>query len=75
MAHIATLGAALAHQGGWDEVLLVGAPIAIIVAVLAIAKRRVDLHEHEQEHQQQPGDGRGSDAEPAGDDGAPGTAG
>ncbi len=42
MAHIAILGAVVAHQGGWDEVLLVGAPIVIIVGVLAIAKRRVD---------------------------------
>lgn len=34
--------ALLAHQGGWDEILLVAGPIAIIIAVLAIAKRRVD---------------------------------
>lgn len=34
--------AVLAHQGGWDEVLLVGAPIVAIVALLAIAKRRAD---------------------------------
>jgi hypothetical protein len=32
----------LAHQGGWDEALLVGVPILAIVGVLAIAKRRVD---------------------------------
>jgi hypothetical protein len=37
--------ALLAHQGGWDEVLLVGGPILVIIAVLAIAKQRVDkLH-------------------------------
>lgn len=34
--------AVLAHQGGWDEVLLVGGPIVVIIAVLAVAKRRVD---------------------------------
>ena len=34
--------AVLAHQGGWDEVLLVGAPIVVIVGLLAVAKRRVD---------------------------------
>ena len=34
--------AVLAHQGGWDEVLLVTVPIIAIVAVLAVAKRRVD---------------------------------
>ncbi|MGI9645825.1 MAG: hypothetical protein ACR2O6_11005 [Ilumatobacteraceae bacterium] len=32
----------LAHQGGWDEILLVGAPIALIVGLLAVVKRRVD---------------------------------
>jgi hypothetical protein len=32
----------LAHQGGWDEVALIGAPIALIVAALAVAKRRID---------------------------------
>ena len=35
-------GALLAHQGGWDEVLLVGVPILVIIGLLAIAKRRVD---------------------------------
>lgn len=34
--------AVLAHQGGWDEVLLVAVPIVAIIAVLAVAKRRVD---------------------------------
>ena len=32
----------LAHQGGWDELLLVAGPIVVIVALLAIVKRRVD---------------------------------
>lgn len=31
-----------AHQGGWDEILLVLGPIAVIVGLLAVAKRRVD---------------------------------
>jgi ABC-type enterobactin transport system permease subunit len=35
----------LAHQGGWDEFLLVAAPVAVIAALLAIAKRRVDRAE------------------------------
>lgn len=34
--------ALLAHQGGWDEIMLVGGPIVVIIVVLAIAKRRVD---------------------------------
>ena len=32
----------LAHQGGWDEIALVAAPIVVIVALLALVKRRVD---------------------------------
>jgi hypothetical protein len=32
----------LAHQGGWDEILLVAGPIVVIVVILAIVKRRVD---------------------------------
>jgi hypothetical protein len=31
----------LAHQGGWDEILLVLAPIAIVLGLLALARRRV----------------------------------
>lgn len=34
--------ALIAHQGGWDEALLIGAPILIIVGLLWLAKRRVD---------------------------------
>ena len=32
----------LAHQGGWDEVLLIGTPILVIAGLLALAKRRID---------------------------------
>ena len=32
----------LAHQGGWDEILMLVAPVAVIVGVLAVVKRRVD---------------------------------
>lgn len=32
----------LAHQGGWDEILLIGGPIVAIVGLLWLAKRRVD---------------------------------
>jgi len=34
--------ALLAHQGGWDEVLMIGVPIAAIIALLWLAKRRVE---------------------------------
>ena len=32
----------LAHQGGWDEILLVAGPIVVIVGLLAIVKKRLD---------------------------------
>jgi hypothetical protein len=34
--------ALLAHQGGWDEILLVLGPILIIAGLLMLAKRRVE---------------------------------
>ena len=32
----------VAHQGGWDEILLVAGPIVVIVGLLLVVKRRVD---------------------------------
>lgn len=37
-----SLTALLAHQGGWDEALLIGGPIAAIAGLLILAKKRVD---------------------------------
>jgi hypothetical protein len=37
----------LAHQGGWDEALLVAVPIVVIIGVLALVKRRVEAHQGE----------------------------
>ena len=34
--------AVLAHEGGWDEILLVAGPIVVIIGLLAVVKRRVD---------------------------------
>jgi cyanate permease len=34
--------ALVAHQGGWDEALLIGTPILAIVGLLWLAKRRVE---------------------------------
>lgn len=31
----------LAHQGGWDEILFVLAPLVIFAGLLALARRRV----------------------------------
>ena len=35
------IGTLLAHQGGWDEILMVAGPIAVIVGLLAIVRRRL----------------------------------
>ena len=34
-------GALLAHQGGWDEILLVAGPMVFVAFLLWVAKRRV----------------------------------
>ncbi len=42
MPFATVLSAVLAHEGGWDETLLVLVPIVVIIAVLAVVKRRID---------------------------------
>jgi len=37
--NLATL---LAHQGGWDELLLVSGPVVIFAALLVLARRRAN---------------------------------
>ncbi|HAY66731.1 MAG TPA: hypothetical protein DCY82_00385 [Acidimicrobiaceae bacterium] len=32
----------LAHEGGWDEILLVGGPLLVFAAVLFLANRRAN---------------------------------
>jgi hypothetical protein len=34
--------ALVAHEGGWDEALLIGGPIVAIIGLLMLAKKRVD---------------------------------
>jgi hypothetical protein len=34
----------LAHQGGWDEIALVGGPIIVFAGLLAVARRRAVQH-------------------------------
>ena len=46
-AHLAGVGALLAHQGGWDETAFVAVPIALFVALLVVANRRADRARHE----------------------------
>ena len=38
----ASINALQAHQGGWDEILLVAGPIVVIVGLLVIVKKRLD---------------------------------
>jgi predicted MFS family arabinose efflux permease len=40
-ASSATVAGLLAHQGGWDEILLVLAPIAVISVLILLARRRI----------------------------------
>ncbi len=32
----------LAHQGGWDEILLIVGPILVVVGLLRLLKKRVE---------------------------------
>ena len=34
--------AVLAHQGGWDEILLIVGPILVVVGLLRLLKKRVE---------------------------------
>ena len=47
----------IAHQGGWDEALLVALPIAVFAAILWVANRRAAASlEDEPEVQDPPAD-------------------
>jgi len=35
-------GVVLAHQGGWDEILFVLAPLVVFAGLLVLARRRAD---------------------------------
>ena len=37
----------LAHQGGWDEILLVALPLLVIAGLLVLANKRVSAKLHE----------------------------
>lgn len=40
-----TVAALFAHQGGWDEILFVLAPLILFAVLLLVARRRVDRME------------------------------
>ncbi len=39
-----------AHEGGWDEILFVLAPLVVFAVLLVIARRRVDRMEADEEN-------------------------
>jgi hypothetical protein len=41
--------AAFAHQGGWDEILLVLTPISLFAVLLYVANRRATRIQHDRE--------------------------
>ena len=43
-----TLATVLAHQGGWDEGLIVAGPLLVIVGLLWLARYRASKLEHPQ---------------------------
>jgi hypothetical protein len=51
----------LAHQGGWDEILMVLVPIALFAVLLVIANRRANAIEGQREASEPAGErsGRG----------------
>ena len=53
----------LAHQGGWDETLLVLAPVVVVAALLHRANRRAKQHlaDRAASDDAGPGDGGGSE--------------
>ena len=53
-------GPVLAHQGGWDEILLVAGPMLFVVFLLWLAKRRVTRSGDAAQPAATAGDGRRS---------------
>lgn len=44
----------LAHQGGWDEILLVAGPIVVIVGLLALANKRAKRLQNQRQESEDP---------------------
>jgi hypothetical protein len=64
---VTSVASLLAHQGGWDEVLLVAGPIVAIVGLLMLAKRRVDAAaDRAADHGEDPEGDRRADVGPDG---------
>jgi hypothetical protein len=55
----------VAHQGGWDEVMLIGGPIIVIAGLLILAKKRVDSAQPENQDSESSLDGGANGGEAA----------
>jgi hypothetical protein len=55
----------LAHQGGWDEILLVLAPLSLFALLLYVANRRAErlVEQRRAERGDEPGDQQGDEPE------------
>ncbi|MFT7600957.1 MAG: hypothetical protein ACI8TP_003906 [Acidimicrobiales bacterium] len=54
----------LAHQGGWDEILLVALPLLVIASLLLLANRRVSAKlDAANAENREDGKGQNSDAD------------
>ena len=62
----ASLATVLAHQGGWDEILLVLTPIALFAGLLWLANSRADKQVRQRQSPDEPTDG--DDGAATGDD-------
>lgn len=69
VADVALLG----HQGGWDEILLVVGPLAVVAGLLWLANKRVTAQLEEAEQEASEGTHRGADALPEGGRGVDGS--
>ena len=47
-------GMVLAHQGGWDEVLLVLAPVALFAGLLLVANKRAERLDDDESEEELP---------------------
>lgn len=62
-----TIAALVAHQGGWDEAVLVALPLVVLVALLRMARRRALKEAAEDDHVAEDAPPRSSDPGPAAD--------
>lgn len=67
----ALLSGVLAHQGGWDEALMVAAPVVLFVVLLRVANARAADHDDPERPELDVDDLDAVDAAEPADDGSP----